>query len=35
VHYTVTVAGSLFSGEKLWIEVKRAEKLFASALPVD
>jgi VWFA-related protein len=34
-HYTVTVAGNLSLGEKLRVEVKRTEKLFASALPLE
>jgi VWFA-related protein len=34
-HYTLTVAGNLRLGEKLKVEVKRPEKLFASALPVE
>jgi VWFA-related protein len=34
-HYMVTVGGNLSVGEKLRVEVKRPEKLFASALPVE
>jgi VWFA-related protein len=34
-HYTVTVAGNLSLGEKLRVEVRRGEKVFASALPVE
>jgi VWFA-related protein len=34
-HYTLTVTGNLRLGEKLKVEVKRPEKLFASALPVE
>jgi len=34
-HYTVTVGGNLSLGEKLRVEVKRQEKVFASALPVE
>jgi len=34
-YYTLTVAGNLSLGEKIKIEVKRPEKLFASALPLD
>jgi hypothetical protein len=34
-HYTLTVSGNLSLGEKLKIEVKRPEKLFTSALPVE
>jgi hypothetical protein len=34
-YYTLTVAGNLSLGEKVKIEVKRPEKLFASALPLD
>ena len=34
-HYTLTVSGNLRLGEKLKVEVKRPEKLFASALPVE
>ncbi len=34
-HYTVTVAGNLSPGEKLRVEIKRREKLFASALPME
>ena len=34
-HYTLTLSGNLRLGEKLRIEVKRPEKLFASALPIE
>jgi VWFA-related protein len=34
-HYTLTVSGNLSLGEKVRVEVKRADKLFASALPVE
>ena len=34
-HYTLTVSGNLRLGEKLKVEVKRPEKLFASVLPVE
>jgi VWFA-related protein len=34
-HYTLTVGGKLSTGQKLKIEVKRPEKLFTSALPLD
>jgi VWFA-related protein len=34
-HYTLTVGGNLSLGEKLRVEIKRPEKLFASALPVE
>jgi VWFA-related protein len=34
-HYTVTVSGNFAPGEKLRVEVKRPEKLFASALPME
>jgi hypothetical protein len=34
-HYTVTVGGNLSLGEKVRVEIKRPEKLFASALPVE
>ena len=34
-HYTLTVAGNLSLGEKVRVEVKRPEKLFASALPLE
>jgi von Willebrand factor type A domain len=34
-HYTLTLTGNLALGEKLKIEVKRPEKLFVSALPVE
>ena len=34
-HYTLTVSGNLRLGEKLKVEVKRSEKLFASALPIE
>lgn len=34
-NYTLTVAGNLRLGEKLKIEVKRPEKLFASTLPLE
>jgi VWFA-related protein len=33
--YTLTLAGNLSLGEKLKVEVKRPEKLFASALPIE
>ncbi len=34
-HYTLTVSGNLSLGEKIKVEVKRPEKVFASALPVE
>ena len=34
-HYVLTVSGNLALGEKLRVEVKRPEKVFASALPLD
>jgi VWFA-related protein len=34
-HYTVTVSGNASLGQKLRVEVKRPEKLFASALPME
>ncbi len=34
-HYVVTVAGNLSLGEKLKVEVKRQQKLFVSALPLE
>ena len=34
-HYTLTVGGNLRLGEKLRLEVKRPEKLFASVLPLE
>jgi VWFA-related protein len=34
-HYTLTVAGNLSLGEKIKIEIKRPDKLFASVLPLD
>lgn len=34
-HYTLTVTGNLSLGEKVRIEIKRPEKLFASALPIE
>ncbi|MBI3683835.1 MAG: VWA domain-containing protein [Acidobacteria bacterium] len=34
-HYTVSVAGNLGLGERLKVEVKRPDKLFVSALPLD
>jgi Mg-chelatase subunit ChlD len=34
-HYTLTLAGNLSLGEKIKIEVKGPEKLFASALPLE
>jgi VWFA-related protein len=34
-HYTLTVAGNFSPGQKMKIEIKRPEKLFASALPLD
>lgn len=34
-HYTLSVGGNLSLGQKIKIEVKRPEKLFASALPLD
>jgi hypothetical protein len=34
-YYTLTLAGNLSIGEKLKIEVKGPEKLFASALPLE
>lgn len=34
-HYVLTVSGNLGLGEKLKLEVKRPEKLFTSALPLE
>jgi hypothetical protein len=34
-HYTLTVGGNLSMGEKLKVEVRRPEKLFVSALPLE
>jgi VWFA-related protein len=34
-HYLVTVSGNLGLGEKLKVEVRRPEKLFVSALPLE
>jgi len=34
-HYTLTLAGNLTLGEKLKVETRRPEKLFASASPVE
>jgi len=34
-NYTLTVSGNLSLGEKLKVEVRRPEKLFVSALPLD
>jgi len=34
-NYTLTVSGNLFLGEKLKVEVRRPEKLFVSALPLE
>ena len=34
-HYTLTVSGNLSLGEKLKVEVRRPEKLFVSALPLE
>ena len=34
-YYTLTVAGNLSLGEKIKVEVKRPEKLFASILPLE
>lgn len=34
-HYTLTVSGNLSLGEKLKVEIKRPEKLFASVLPLE
>jgi VWFA-related protein len=34
-HYTLTLSGNLSLGERLKVEVKRPEKLFVSALPVE
>jgi VWFA-related protein len=34
-HYTLTLAGNLSLGEKVKVEIKRPEKLFASILPLD
>jgi VWFA-related protein len=34
-HYTLTVAGNLSLGEKLKVEVRRPDKLFVSALPLE
>ena len=34
-HYTLTVAGNLSASQKLKVEIKRPEKVFASALPLE
>lgn len=34
-HYTLTVTGNLSMGDRVRVEVKRPEKVFASALPLD
>lgn len=34
-HYTLTVGGNLSLGEKLKVEVRRPEKLFISAMPLE
>ena len=34
-HYTLTVSGDVSLGERVRVEIKRPEKLFASALPVE
>lgn len=34
-HYVLTVSGNLSLGDKVRVEVKRPEKVFASALPLD
>ena len=34
-HYTLTVAGNLSLGEKVKVEIKRPERLFASVLPLE
>jgi hypothetical protein len=34
-HYVLTVSGNLALGEKVKVEVKRPEKLFVSALPLE
>jgi len=34
-HYTLTLAGNLTLGEKLKVEARRPEKLFASASPIE
>ncbi len=34
-HYTLTLAGNLSLGEKVKVEIKRPEKLFASVLPLE
>ena len=34
-HYVLTLSGNLSLGEKLRVEVKRPEKVFASALPLE
>jgi len=34
-NYTLTVSGNLSLGEKVKVEVRRPEKLFVSALPLD
>jgi VWFA-related protein len=34
-HYVLTVSGNLSLGEKVRVEVKRPQKLFVSALPLD
>lgn len=34
-HYTLTVSGNLSLGDRVRVEVKRPEKVFASALPLD
>lgn len=34
-HYTLTVSGNLSMGDKVRVEVKRPDKVFVSALPLD
>ncbi len=34
-HYTLSVAGNLAMGQKVKVKIKRPDKLFASALPLD
>src|SRR2546422_4630040 len=34
-HYTLTISGNLSLGQKVRVEIKKPEKLFASALPVE
>jgi hypothetical protein len=34
-HYVLTVGGNLSLGEKIRVEVRRPDRTFASALPLD